>query len=225
MCPCRPGSLLAEAGAPCGARLAITEQSEVFGQVTPRCQAFNRQVWSQSLVLRGFTQNRGSLAVRATLLTLWAEPVLCSPMAPSWLCLSLFFLFSRRKKGTPRGRRKKAPLFRTKKPPSLPQPRTRRWRCQGRVATRRRWQRRRKVRQVRAVAGNVLSSAGFAARSQMSALTRGLSPQSHTQGTVSHSTRGILDACGFHACKECPGSLPSSRVCLDRWLFWEPFGF
>lgn len=34
--------LLAEVGAPCGARLAAAEQSKVFGQVTPRCQAFNR---------------------------------------------------------------------------------------------------------------------------------------------------------------------------------------
>lgn len=59
----------------------------------------------------------------------------------------------------------------------------------------------------------------------VSALTRGLSPQSHTKVMVSHSTCGILDASGFHTCKECPGSLPSSRVCLDRWLFWEPFGF
>lgn len=60
---------------------------------------------------------------------------------------------------------------------------------------------------------------------QKSALTRGLSPQSHSEVTVSHSTRGVLDASGFHTCKECPGSLLSSRVSLDRWLFWEPFGF
>lgn len=142
---------------------------------------------------------------------------LCSPITPHRLCLSPFFLFLRRKKGTPRGRRKKAPLFRTKKLPSLPQLRTRRWRCQGRVATRRRWQRRQKVRQVRAVAGNVLSSAGSAASSRAANVSthRGLSPQSHTEVTLSHSTRGILDASGFHACKECPGSLPSSCVWMD----------
>lgn len=155
---------------------------------------------------------------------------LCSPMTSHRLCLSPFFLFFRRKKGTPRGRRKKAPLFRTKKPPSLLQLRTRRWKCQGRVATRRRWQRRQKVRQVGAVTGNVLSSAGSAAWSWQRPLCtassraanvsthRGLSPQSHTEVTLSHSTRGILDASGFHACKECPGSVPSSRVCMDGWM-------
>lgn len=33
----------------------------------------------------------------------------------------------------------------------------------------------------------------------MSALTGSLSPRSHTEVTLSHSTRGILDASGFHA--------------------------
>lgn len=86
------------------------------------------------------------------------------------------------------------------------------------------------MRQVGAVTGNVLSSAGSAAWSWQRPLCtassraanvsthRGLSPQSHTEVTLSHSTRGILDASGFHACKECPGSVPSSRVCMDGWM-------
>lgn len=77
-CVCAILPLNTEAGAPCGAGLAIAEQSEVFGQVTPRCQAFNRRVWSQSVMLRGFTQGRESLTV--SLLTLWAGPVLSAAL-------------------------------------------------------------------------------------------------------------------------------------------------
>lgn len=52
-----------------------------------------------------------------------------------------------------------------------------------------------------------------------------LSPQSHTKVTVSRSTPaaqgacGLSDASGFHTCEECPGSLPSSRVCLEDVYF------
>lgn len=180
-CPCicaifpRECLLLGEAGAPCGARLGRYRAVKSFWPSDTTLPGFEQASLVPKPGAQRFYPAQGVPGnVSIPLDDLGRISALCFPITPHRLCLSLFFLFFRRKKGTPRGRRKKAPLFRTRKPPSLPQLRTRRWRCRGRVATRRRWQRRQKVRQVRAVAGNVLSSADFAARSWQRHHTRPL---------------------------------------------------
>lgn len=107
----------------------------------------------------------------------------------------------------PRERRKKAPPFKTKKLPSLLQLRTRRWRCRGQVAMRRRWPRRQKVRQRGGCGGGMHSALlallcscsrgtahGLSGAANVSTC-RGscLSPQSHTEVMASCST-----SCSWH---------------------------
>lgn len=204
MCPCHPshgGSLVP--GAPCGAVLGITLWSEFFGWVRPCCWAFSGQIWCQGLIFRGLTQGDGG-GFSSPLSPSGRTSAVSSPSLLSFL-LTILCLFPRRKKGTPRGRRKKAPPFKTKKPPSLPRPRTRRWRCRGRAAMRRRWPRRRKVRlgglrrggrpALSQLCCTVVAEAlcTTAPGLQTSALMGGsrLSPQSHTEVTASRHTRRL----------------------------------
>lgn len=105
----------------------------------------------------------------------------------SAFCLTFLFLFPRRKKEMLRERRKKAPPLRTRKLPSLLWLRMRRWRCRERVATRRRWPRRPKVR--------FPGTAG---------------------GVQCWHLEGCSNIFGFQASRvsDCTGSLPSCCVCL-----------
>lgn len=191
-----------------------------------------------NVVLRTNTQGlpRGHCGSVSILLGSSNKTTMCfllphdSPWAP---LLTILHLFPRRKKGMPRGRRKKVPPFKMKKPPSLLQPRMRRWRCQGRAATRRRWLRRQKVSRAGAVAGGaLLSIPGFATPHvaspslQMSVLTAAslVTPKSHQGDSVPQHkvlvafwmpldfmlARSVLDHC----------PLPVS-VWTDGY-FWEP---
>lgn len=115
-------------------------------------------------------------------------------LSSSAFCLTFLFLFPRRKKEMLRERRKKAPPLRTRKLPSLLWLRMRRWRCQERVATRRRWPRRPKVR--------CPGTAG---------------------GAQCWHLEGCSNIFGFQASRvsDCTGSLPSCCVCLGDGCFGE----
>lgn len=228
--------------APSGAGLAHAWQSKLFGQVSPRCRAFGETVRSQGLTLRGFTPWGGSGGcvggVLVSPVTLQAGLLLSAPtQLPVDFPSHRPLLLPQEKERNAKRKKKKGTAVQNEEAAFPPAAEDEEMEVSGTSGNEEEMAEEAEGEASRGLSwGAALSSPAFAARAQQRHRTRPLrgrgcqrsrgvasvTPKPHQgDGILQHVVLvAFLDASGFQACEECPGSLPSSHVCWDRWLFW-----